>query len=45
MTPLAMAAASMHELFLALMEGGFTRDDALTVVARMMAASRDPGGE
>jgi hypothetical protein len=38
MTPGAMAATAMHEAYLDLMAGGFTRDEALTILARAFAA-------
>jgi hypothetical protein len=39
-TPLVAAAIAMHEMFLSLVAGGFERDDALTLVAKMTAEAK-----
>lgn len=39
LSALAEAAVSAHELFIACMQGGFTEDQALTLVAKMLAES------
>jgi len=36
LTPMAEFAATIHEMYLALLASGFTRDEALTVTADMM---------
>lgn len=35
LTPMALVAATMHELFTELQAQGFNRDDALEIVVRM----------
>lgn len=38
-TPLRMAAAAAHELFVELMRAGFTRAEALTLVGTMITSA------
>ena len=38
MTPGAVAATAMHETFTDFLAGGFTENQALTIIARMLAA-------
>lgn len=39
------AAAGMHEVFVALIDEGFTEKQALEIVARMAAGQPKPGDE
>jgi hypothetical protein len=39
MTPLVEASASMHEWYLAMLVGGFTRSDALEIIATVISKS------
>jgi hypothetical protein len=42
-SPLVEASIHLHETYRALMAGGFTKDEALTIVARAVAAAQAEG--
>ena len=42
MTELAQAAASLHELFVSYVEAGFTEQQALYLVSKIMTAGVQP---
>jgi hypothetical protein len=41
-TPLAAGAAATHEMFLTLVGGGFTEQQALYIIAQILAAGKPP---
>lgn len=44
-TPMAAAASQMHEMFLAYVEAGFTRDEALRLIIGIITAGIPKQGD
>jgi hypothetical protein len=45
LSELAMQALSIHELYLTFVDGGFTADEALTLIAKVIVEGRPKSGD
>lgn len=45
LSPLTTAAVALHEMYISLMEGGFTRSEAIEIVAVAITRGQPTDGE